>query len=212
MGGAWECMLQKIKSWLEPILYRKIREIVAPFSEEGINVKEVHSAGWDGHVLATEFQAGKRPAYFTPITVIISEGYGVWELELPKDVRKKLVDMTLKIETVRTHGLLHARDKGNSASVFVNDHLVDKMYLVKPHPHGEYYGVDSRRPFPIYSFIDRDKNSQTIRVETDKEVWWDIDRVTLEPIVIRTELRPEIAMITGAIISATIGGIVSFFV
>lgn len=205
-------MSQKMNSWIETILYKKIREIVAPISKEGIDVKDVYSDGCVGRVLATEFQVGKRPEIFTPTTIIISGGYGVWGLELPKDVRKELVDMTLRIETVRTHGLLHTQEYGKSASVFVNDHLVDKMILVKPHPHGEYLGVDSRRPFPVYRFIDRDKSLQTIRVVTEKGVLWDIDQVTLEPIILRKVLRPEIAMITGAIISAIIGGIVSFFV
>lgn len=212
MGGAWKCMLQKMNSWIETILYRKIREIAAPISKEGIDVKDVYSDGCDGHVLATEFQLGKRPEIFTPTTIIISDGYGVWGLELTKDIRKDLIDMTLTIDTVRTHGVLHTPEKGKSASVFVNDHLVDKMFLVKAHPHGEYYGVDSRRPFPVYRFIDRDKNLQTIRVVTAKDVFWDIDRVTLQPLLLRKEIRPEIAMITGAIISAIIGGIVSFFV
>jgi hypothetical protein len=205
-------MLQKKKSWIESILYRKIREVVAPISKEGIDKKDVRSEGCNGHVLATEFEDAKRPENFTPTTIIISGGYCVWELELPKDVRKELVDMTLTIETVRTHGLLHTKEKGKSASILVNDHPVDKMLLVKEHPYGEHYGVDSRRPLPVYRFIDREKNLQTIRVETEEGVSWDIDWVTLKPIIERKELRPEIAMTTGAIISASIGGIVSFFV
>jgi len=49
-------------------------------------------------------------------------------------------------------------------------------------------------------------------VHTEKHVSWDIDRVTLGPIVLTKAIRPEIAMITGAIISAIIGAIVSFIV
>lgn len=212
MGGAWKCMSQKMNSWIETILYRKIREIAAPISKEGIDAKEAHSDGCGGHVSATEFQLGKRPEIFTPTTIIISGGDGAWGLELTKDIRKDLIDMTLTIDTVRTHGLLHTQKEEKSASVFVNDYLVDKMLLVKELSQGKYFGVDSRRPFPVYRFIDRDKNLQTIRVETDKDVFWDIDRVTLQPIILRKGLRPEIAMIAGAFISATIGGIVSFFV
>lgn len=205
----------QLRSKIEYLLWIDIREIVAPISKEGIEVKQSHSEGFDsegfdGHVSARDFHDNKRPEVFTPSTIIISSGYAVWELEVPKDVRKRLVDMTLKIETVRTHGMLHSPCKGQSASIFFNNGLVDKIYLVKPHPHGEDYGVDSRRPFPIFRYIDRDKCIQSIIIEVDKDVYWDIDRVTLEPIILRKKYRSEIAMIIGAIISAIIGGIVSF--
>jgi hypothetical protein len=122
-----------------------------------------------------------------------------------------LVDMTLRIETIRTHGMLHSSSPNKSASIFVNGQLVDKIYLVEPHPHGKDYGVDSRRPFPIFCYINKDKSVQTIKVEVDKDVRWDIDRVTLEPIILRKEIKPEVAMIIGAIISAFIGGVVSYY-
>ncbi len=205
-------MMQKIKFRFDRLLRREIREIVAPISKEGTEIKEIQSEGSGGHVSAKEFKSGERPEVFTPSTVIISNGYGVWELEVPKDVRKELVDMTLKIETVRTHGMLHSPYKGKSASIFVNNQIVDKIYLVKPHPHGEDFGVDSRRPFPIFCYIDKDKDIQTIRIKVDKDVSWDIDRVILEPITLRKEIRPEAAMVIGAIISAIIGGVVSFFI
>ena len=85
-------MMEKIKSKVEYLLYRDIREIVAPISKEGIDIREVHSEGFGGHVSAKEFQDNTRPEVFTPSTVIISGGYGLWELEVPKDVRKRLVD------------------------------------------------------------------------------------------------------------------------
>jgi hypothetical protein len=209
-------MMQRIKYRIEHILYKEIREVRASISKEGIKVKEVISEGFGGHVSAEEFQGDKRPEVFTPSTVIISNGYGVWELEVPKDVRNMLVDMTLRIETIRTHGMLHSSLPNKSASIFVNDQLVDKIYLVELHPHGKDYGVDSRRPFPIFRYINKDKSVQTIqtiqtiRVEVDKDVRWDIDRVTLEPIILRKEIKPEAAMVIGAIISAIIGGVVSY--
>ena len=206
-------MMQRIKYRIEHILYKEIREVRASISKEGIKVKEVISEGFGGHVSAEEFQGDKRPEVFTPSTVIISNGYGVWELEVPKDVRNMLVDMTLRIETIRTHGMLHSSLPNKSASIFVNGQLVDKIYLVELHPHGNDYRVDSRRPFPIFYYInkDKDKSVQTIRVEVDKDVLWDIDRVTLEPIILRKEIKPEAAMIIGAIISAIIGGVVSYY-
>jgi hypothetical protein len=205
-------MMQKIKSRIDRLLRREIREVVAPISKEGTEITAVRSEGFGGHVSAKEFQEGKRSEVFTPSTVIISGGYGVWNLEIPEGVRRSLVDMTLRIETIRTHGILHTPFPNKSASIFVNDQLIDKIYLVKPHPHGEDYGIDSRRPFPIFRYIAKDKSVQTIRVEVDKDVSWDIDRVTLEPITLRKEIKPEAAMVIGAIISAIIGGVVSFFI
>jgi len=204
-------MIQKIKSKWDSLTKREMREIAAPISMEGIK-GEIHGKGFGGHLRATEFQESKRSEVFTPSTAIISGGYGLWKLEVPKVVRKYLTDITLKIETVRTHGMLHSPKRGKSASIFVNNQLVDKIYLVKPHPHGEDYGVDSRRPFPIFRYINRDKNIQTLKINVDEDVSWDIDRVTLEPIILRKEWKPEATMIIGAIISAIIGGVVSFFV
>jgi len=204
-------MIQKIKSTWDSLTKREMREIVAPISVEGIK-GDIHSKGFGGHVLATEFDEGERPEVFTPSTAIIMGGYGLWELEVPEEVQKYLIDMTLKIETVRTHGMLHSPKKGKSASIFVNDQLVDKINLVKPHPHGKDYGVDSRRPLPIFRYINRDKTIQAIKINADEDVSWDIDRVTLEPIILRKEWKPEATMIIGAIISAIIGGIVSLIV
>lgn len=122
-------MIQKIKSRIEHILHREIREVIPPISKEGIEVKEIRSKGFNGAVSATEFTIGRRSEVFTPSTVIINGGYGIWELEVPKEVRKRLIDMTLKIERVRTHGMLHSPFKAKSASIFVNDQLVDKIYF-----------------------------------------------------------------------------------
>jgi hypothetical protein len=198
------------------ILCKEIREVGASISKQGIEFKEINSEGFDGHVSAKEFQNGKRPEVFSKSTVIISNGYGVWELEVSEDVGNMLVDMTLKIETIRTHGMLHSSSPNKSASIFVNDQLVDKIYLVKLHPHGKDYGVNSRRPFPIFLYIKIDKGKsksvQKIKIKVDKDVRWDIDRVTLEPIILRKEIKPEAAMIIGAIISAIIGGIIGGFV
>lgn len=204
--------MHKIKSKIGRFLRREIREIVGPISKEGVEVRLVCSDGFDGHVSAKEFKEGKRPDSFTPSAVIISGGYGEWDLEIPGDIMRSLIDVTLRIETIRTHGMLHSPLPKKSASILVNKRLVDKIHLVKRHPHGKDYGVDSRRPFPISRYIDRDRNTQTVRVEVDKGAFWDIDRVTLEPIVLREEIKPEAAMVVGAIISAIIGAVVGFLI
>lgn len=203
-------MIQKIKSMCDSLIRREIREVVAPITTEGIK-GVIHSKGFGGHVRATEFTDGQRTEVFTPTTAILNSGYGVWNLKIPDDVRKYLIDMTLKIETIRTHGMLHSPIKGKSASIFINNQLVDRIELVKPHPHGEDFGADSRRPYPIFSYIDKNKSIQTVKIEVDDDVYWDIDRLTLEPIILRKEIKPEAAMIIGAIISAIIGAVPNFF-
>ncbi len=119
---------------------------MALLSTKGTDIK----AG-RGYRSAKEFTGGSRPEQFTPTTVILENGgYGAWEITLPEDIRDHLVDATLRIETVRTHGMLHSPNRGTDASVFVNDALVDKIVLAKSHLHGEEFGVDSRRPYPIF--------------------------------------------------------------
>lgn len=209
-------LLQVARSRIDHVLYREIRAIEAPISKEGVDYTEICSKGFSRGISAREFGDGRRPEIFTPSTAIVNSGYGVWELEIPRAVRKRLVDMTLKIETVRTHGMLHTPHQGKSASVILNNEVVDKIYLVKPHPHGEDFGVDSRRPFPVFRYIKREGREAVqrvgIRIEVDDGVSWDVDRVVLEPIVLRKELRPEIAMIFGALISGIIGAFVSLWI
>ena len=190
---------------------REIRELAAPITKGGVDYREMCSVGSRGHVSAREFESreGQRPENFTPSTVILRGawigGWGVWDLQVPDDVRKSLIDMTLKIETVRTHGMLHSPHEGRTASVFVNDQLLDRIKLVRPHPHGEDYGVDSRRPFPVFRYIDLERDTQTVKIAVEEGVAWDIDRITLEPVTLRREIRPEIAMVVGAFISAVMG-------
>jgi len=198
------------RSFLYRTIFKQYRELIAPISTEGIEVKEVRSKGHNGHVSAIEFgQGAARPEVFTPSTLILNSGYGVWEISIPKDIRSAIVDANLRIETVRTHGMLHTPDKGKSASLYINDQLVDKIYLVKPHPHGEDFGVDSRRPFPIFRYLDTQKDVQTLRIEVDEKVCWDIDRLSIEAVVLRKEIKPGVAMILGALISAALGAFVT---
>ena len=187
-------------------IIRDYKEIVTTICKEGVEAVEIKSEGYDGHVSAREFMEGtKRPEEFTPSTVIISGGYGMWELSIPKHVRKQLISAYLKIDTIRTHGMLHSAIKNTSASIIVNGQPVDKIYLVKPHPHGEDFGVDSRRPFQILRYIDRGRDTQTVRIEVDKNVCWDIDEVCIDPIILRYEVTPGAWMILGAIISTILG-------
>jgi hypothetical protein len=193
-------------------LFKETRVMETPIFKEGINYKEIKSKGFNGHFSAKDFVDKPRLKEFTPTTVIVREGYAEWDLEIPRDILKNLIDTTLKIETIRTHGMLHASTKGRKASIYVNDNLVDEISLDRRHPHGKDYGVDSRRPIPILSFIDKNIERQIIKVQTDKDTSWDIDRITIEPITKVRELKPFIFMIIGAIVSGIIGVIISIIV
>lgn len=197
-------IINRIKVFIIDFITREVREIVSPISIEGINGQFVGD-----YRLATEFNDATRPENFTPSTAIISNGVAIWQINVPEYIRKKLIDMTLKIETIRTHGLLHSRIYRKSASIFLNDKLLDKIYLVKRHPNGEDYGVDSRRPFPVFRYIDRNKEIQKIKIEIENDSYWDIDRVTLEPIILNKQIKPWITIIIGAIISSTIGTVLN---
>ncbi|MCH7916030.1 MAG: hypothetical protein IH856_23830 [Deltaproteobacteria bacterium] len=199
------------------LLIRKIWQIEPPISQEGIAVREVKSKGSSGGVKATDFLPGQRPENFTPSTVILHDdhdgSHGIWDLLVPEPVLKYLVDMTLRIESVRTHAMLHTppydreTDKRRYARISMNGELTDKILIIKPHPHGEDFGVDSRRPIPVYRFVDRTKSIQEIKIEVDEKVYWDIDRIILEPITLREELTPEARMVAGALLSAFAGGV-----
>ena len=65
--------------WRRLGLVREFREVLAPITQEGTAVKQIRSVGHDGHVSAIEFGEGRpRPEEFTPSTVVLSGGYGVW--------------------------------------------------------------------------------------------------------------------------------------
>jgi len=194
-------MIESLRSKYESLTKRDIREVAAPIAKEGTEL-----AG--GRNYATrELPKGWDLKIFTPSTVVLDGGWAEWDLEVPQHVRESLVDMTLRIETIRTHGMLHSPREGKRAWVYVNGQLVDEIVLLRLHPHGGDFGVDTRRPLPILSYVDRGKDCQTVKVETEKDVAWDIDRVTLEAIILRKEPKPEVMMIVGAVLSAIAGAV-----
>jgi hypothetical protein len=187
-------------------ILRDCREVMAPICQEGVDFVDMRSEGYNGHTSAKEFVNDiERPEEFTPSTVILSNGHGIWELRIPRNIRRRIISANLRIDTVRTHGMLHSPVIRTTASIIVNEQLVDKIYLVKPHPHGEDFGVDSRRPFQIIRYIDKKKDIQRIRIEVGQNASWDIDSICIEPIILRYEITPGAWMILGAIISTIIG-------
>lgn len=190
------------------LLFREIREITAPISKEGIEAKELKSKENNKYSTAAESSADKRDT--SSSTVIISGGYAVWELDVDLSVLETLVDMTLRIETIRTHGMLHSKIENKTGSIFLNGFLVDKIQLAKPHLNG--YGVNSRRPYPVLRYINREQSTQVIKIETEDDVLWDIDQVILEPIIQRKEIKPESALVIGTILSWLVGILGAFII
>ncbi len=204
--------MSRVPSWL----VRELREELAPISVDGKDCVDIDSRGINGHVSACEFADGlPRPSEFGRSTVVVHDGWAVWELPSPRIVTRRwgrLLDASLKIGTVRTHGMLHSPKQGASASVFVNDHRVDEVRLVKPHPHGEDFGIDSRRPIPVADYLDPRRSVQVVRVVVDGDAFWDIDRVSLETVVIGREMTIGSSMVIGAGISALLGALVAYLV
>jgi hypothetical protein len=191
-------------------LVREFREVLPPASEEGAKAARRTGVGLDDHLTADDFAKGLPiPEQFGPSTLILSAGDAVWEFKISRSILCRLKDATLRIETVRTHGMLHSRMKGTTASIFVNDRLVDKIHLVKAHPHGEDFGIDSRRPFPIWRDLDAQRDAQTVRIQVDPEASWDIDRVSIDMIVTRREITPGAWMIAGAALSVAMGALLT---
>lgn len=189
----------------------------APVSKLGVQCTEVVSRGTEGGVRATDFPPDQIPSVYAPSTVVLNSGYAVWELEVPRGVLRTLIDMTLVVDTIRTHGMLHThpfnRDvERRYAWIIVNGKVVDEISLVKPHPHGEDYGVDSRRPFQVFQYIDRHKATQEIRIKVGESVLWDIDSVTLQPTTLRREITPGAAMIIGAFLGATLSFLLTLLI
>ena len=198
-------MIKETKKRSKHLFYRWIREIIPPISKNGTEATQYDSLGFGGGVRAIDFPLDKRPKNFSPSTIILNSGFGKWEFEIESYVLRDLIDMSLRIETIRTHGMLHTPVQGRTASIYVNEQLVDEIHLVKPHPHGSDFGVDTRRTIPVYDFINKNKSTQTVQLTVDNDVLWDIDRIILEPIIYKKEIKPEVAMIIGALISFIIG-------
>jgi len=162
------------------------------------------------------------------------EGEAIWEFNishLPK--KEEIVGADLRIITFRTHGGLHipfrspflvSNGKGNlilrkqngdfyrgelSLAVGNEDfQCVDKINIVKPMSHGDDYGFNRLDPYPIVNWLLKARESGKLKVKlrVDAGVFWDVDGIRIESIVVRKEpLRQDVLMIFGALISASVG-------
>lgn len=149
----------------------------------------------------------KNPDY--PLSTIIigdkdsMESFCEWVLKLPKGYKKGLISATLRFETIRVHGLLHSPAKNRFATIKVNEQILDRIELVKQHPHGEDYGIDSQRPYPVLNYLEKSngKRELRIRIELESGVKWDLDRITMEGVVEQGRVKEWILLVIGAVIS-----------
>ena len=101
------------RSWVLRVLFDTKNELANAFSLDGMNASLAESRGFSGGVLANKFDEQHRPVVFGPTTIIINSGFAEWEIPVERSVLKRLADMTLRIDTVRTHGMLHSPRKNS---------------------------------------------------------------------------------------------------
>jgi hypothetical protein len=193
---------------MQNIFLKESRQIEAPLTITG-NKGEITGVGYKEGKTIFDFKDSKNPPEeFTNTVAIITNGHGIWNIEIPKKILKNLIELRLKIDTIRNHATLHSIHKDRGAKIIINDKLVDNIILKKINPFGDDYGIDSRRELPILSYIDKNKNTQTIKITTDEEVSWDVDQIILYPIIKVTALREWVYMVLGAVISSLFGLII----
>ena len=165
----------------------------------------------------------KRIDWFRKDTIIIgmdpkSDNNKGGSLEINFDVSSlpdSLISADLKITTFRTHGGIHApqeeaeyfhKKNGDyiKGRLYINNKQVDNIDLVKEMPHGKDFGFNRLEPYPIVKWIKEVKRISRklkIKLDTDPDVLWDVDEVSIENIVNETKrIKPVIIMIIGAVI------------
>lgn len=185
---------------MKDLFIKESRVIEGAICVDG-NSGKLTGSGINGKITINDFNENEAPTEeFTKTVAIITNGYGEWKLNIPSHIRENLIDIRLKIDTIRFHGMLHSAEKNGQAKIYINGELVDIIRLVKERAEGVDFGVDSRRELPIFRYIDRKKGEQVIRIETESNVSWDIDQVMLLPVIKSVDLRNWVYMVIGAVI------------
>ncbi len=101
--------------------------------------------------------------------------------------------------------------KIKSGNLYINDKHVDNIDIVGKMPTGRYYGFNKVGPYPIISFVkDSQKNNKEviITISVDPYVYWDIEEIRLDSLVVETyDLRQIWWIVLGAFISLYLGDI-----
>ncbi len=72
-------------------------------------------------------------------------------------------------------------------------------------PNGKELGMHSLGPYPIINWINEDVEEYKIQLSVDENELWEIDEISLKPIVVRWRLKTSMGLIFGAVISAIFG-------
>lgn len=183
---------------------------------------------------------GDQKNYWLPLdsTVILGRGQqnekpekctAIWKFDISQLVKQRLVSADLRIVTFRTTGGIHtgSQYKPNShefyrGRVYVNDHMVDNIDLIKQMPYGCDFGFNRIDPYPILNIIETikkdkkkkpmSKNILQVKISIDENVSWDIDKIRIESIICeKIDLHNWVWMVIGAVISTLLGGFAARF-
>jgi len=216
---------------MEKIMEKKLiqlpRHIKIPASKE-------ESVRKDATTIKDEVSRNQHEmrSWFSENTIILglrsdgSKGQG--SIEVAFDVSSfpdSLQSANLKITTFRTHGGLHIPpneatrppDKYKQGNLYINDHLVDNIDLVKETPHGTDFGFNKLEPYPIVNWIEKSKRENNgilkIKLEVDQNVLWDVDEISIEDIIYESkELKQWVWMVCGALLSVIVGSFVTILI
>ncbi len=115
----------------------------------------------------------------------ISVNYDLVEGIDSNEAQKYLEHQMLEVREGTEHRLKKVLVK--KGYVLINDRLVDEIDLVPPVPTGRYHGFNKLEPFPIVTFIKEainEKKDLVIKLKVDPMVYWDIDEITIDSLVI----------------------------
>jgi len=137
---------------------------------------------------------------------------GEWTFKIDKKILKNLKSIELKIKSIRAHAGLHIpamyaqQGFDGEGSVYINNEPIDAhIVLERKMPHGKDLGMHEVGPYPIMNWIDKNREKYIIRLEVNDYTLWDIDEISLEPIVERWRAKTMWTLIAGAILSGIIG-------
>lgn len=139
--------------------------------------------------------------------------------EIEPEVTENEISQSKDFEIV--HICFHRRDNDNgykeykravklkAGNLFINDKRVDNIDIVSKMPTGRYYGFNKVGPYPVIPFIidsQKRKKSLVVTINVDPGVYWDIDEVRLDSLVIESyDLRQIWWIVLGALISYILG-------
>lgn len=99
-------------------------------------------------------------------------------------IKVKVNDVTADVDINTEH---YKRVKVKKGHISINGRYVDNIDLVPLLPTGRYHGFNRLKPYPVVSFIKDAKEKKcelTIKIEVEPGVYWDIDEIVLDSLVV----------------------------